>query len=66
METGNAGEQPVRNKLTNRNDTEGVIENAPSTSKNQSFLLKILQKTQSENIEMNSNLLEKSVRFSEG
>lgn len=65
-EPGNAGEQPVRNNLTNGNDTEGVKENAPSTSKYQSFLLKIPEKTQSENIEMNSNLLEKSVRFTGG
>lgn len=63
---GNAGEQPARNKLTNGNDTEGVKENTPSTSKNESFLLQIPQKTQSENSEMNSNLLEKSVRFNGG
>ena len=65
-ESGNAGEQPARNKLTNGNDTEGVKQNAPSTFKNESFLLKIPHKTQSENNEMNSNLLEKSVRFTGG
>lgn len=65
-ESGSAGEQPTRNKLTNGNDNEGVKESAPSFSKNESFLLKIPQKTQSENSEMNSNLLEKSVRFNGG
>lgn len=65
-EPGNAGEQPARNKLTNGNDTEGVKENAPSSSNNESFLLQIPQKTHSENIEINSNLLEKSVRFNGG
>ena len=62
-EPGNDGEQSAKNRLTNRNDTEGVIESAPSSFKNESFLLQIPQKTHSENIEMNSNLLEKSVRF---
>ena len=65
-EPGNAGEQPDRNKLANGNDTEGVKENAPSTSNNESFLLQIPEKTHSENIEMNSNLLEKAVRFNGG
>jgi transposase InsO family protein len=65
-ESGNAGGQPARNKLTNGNDTEGVKENAPSPSKNESFLLQIPEKTQSENTEMNSNLLKKSVRFNGG
>lgn len=66
VEPGNAGEQPARNKLTNGNDTEGAKENAPSTSRNESFLLQIPQKTQSDNTEMNSNLLGKSVRFNGG
>jgi putative transposase len=61
-ESGNAGEQPARNNLTNGDDQKGVIKPAPSSPENESSLFHISQKTRYQNHNLNSNLLEKSVQ----
>lgn len=56
-ETGNAGEQPARNSLTNGNDQEQVSNNESAPSSNQSFLFHIPEKTQAkeESTDLNSS-----------
>ncbi len=62
-ESGNAGEQPARNNLTEEDDLEGGIKTAPSSSENKSSLFNIPEKTHPQNHNLNSNLFEKSVQF---
>jgi transposase InsO family protein len=61
-ESGNAGEQPARNNLTNGDDTEGEIKPPPSYPGNESSLFHIPEKTRNQNHILNSNLFEKSVQ----
>ena len=65
-EAGNAGEQPVRNNLTNGDDRQGRVQIVPCPS--QSSLLKMPSKTQSDSYEIKNeqsvaNLFEKIVQF---
>jgi transposase InsO family protein len=62
-ESGNAGEQPARNNLTDEDDLEGGIKPAPSSSESESSLFNIPEKTHSQNHYLNSNLFEKSVQI---
>lgn len=62
-ESGNAGEQPARNNLTDEDDLEGENKPAPSSSEKKSSLFNIPEKTHSQNHNLNSNLFEKSVQF---
>jgi putative transposase len=56
-ETGNAGEQPVRNSLTNGNDMEQVLNQESAPSSHPSFLFQMPKKTQpqKEEIDLNSS-----------
>ena len=62
-ESGNAGEQPARNNLTNGDDQKGEIKPAPFSSENESSLFHIPEKTRNQNHSLNSNLFEKSVQI---
>jgi transposase InsO family protein len=61
-ESGNAGEQPARNNLTNGDDTEGEIKPPPSYPENESSLFHIPENTRNQNHNLNSNLFEKTVQ----
>ena len=61
-ESGNAGEQPARNNLTNGDDVKGEIKHAPFSSENRSSLFLIPEKTRNQNQNLNSNLFEKTVQ----
>lgn len=62
-ETGNAGEQPVRNSLMNGNEKEQVINKEPApNSPHQSFLFKIPEKTQLKKEESDLNSLDSFIQ----
>jgi hypothetical protein len=65
-ESGNAGEQPARNNLSNGDDVKGEIKPAPFSSENESSLFLIPEKTRNQNHNLNSNLFEKTVQFIRG
>lgn len=60
-EAGNAGAQPARNILTDGDNLEGAIINAPSTPKLSLSIYPL--KNSNENQQNNLNLLEKTVQF---
>ena len=62
-ESGNAGEQPARNKLTNGDNVKGEIKPAPFYSKNELSLFHIPEKTRNQNHNLNSNIFDKTVQF---